>query len=533
MKKIFSLLLPIIVVGLVCLAWMNRFVQDDAFISFRYAENLVRGHGLVWNPGERVEGYTNFLWTVLLAGVLSLGIDPVPASQVLGLVCFLITLLVSERLAALLFASLVPRLLLLVLLGINYTFSAYATGGLETQLQTCLFVSILYVFLLCHDRAQWPPATLGGLSLLASAAALTRLDSVLVILPVVALAGVFLVAAPGTLPWKAAQAAALCVPLVLVVGGWFAWKLAYYGDILPNTFYVKAAGSTSLKAGLDYLYLFFFSYWLIPWIGLGAVALIRRRVPFAVAVLGGCVLVWSLYIVKVGGDFMEFRFLVPVLPLVFVLITWTLFALVEQAEVRWVLVALIVLGSFHHALTFGRYTHSHDIEGIRELAAHLDDKNENWTGIGRRLGAMFAGAPDVVIATTAAGAIPYYARLPTVDMLGLNDHWIARHGAVVGNRPGHQKKATFRYLLARRVNLVLNHPWLRLAKEGRSTGYSAGEISRHFVRLAPGDRLPPEAAVVEIPISPGRRLAALYLTPSPAVEAAIRAHGWSRYPVAR
>ncbi len=46
---------------LTVLAWSNRFIQDDAFISFRYAENLVQGKGLVYNEGERVEGYTNFL----------------------------------------------------------------------------------------------------------------------------------------------------------------------------------------------------------------------------------------------------------------------------------------------------------------------------------------------------------------------------------------------------------------------------------------------------------------------------------------
>jgi hypothetical protein len=60
--------------------WMD----DDAFISFRYARNLVRGAGLVFNPGERVEGYTNFLWTVLLAGLHGLGADLPRAARVLG-----------------------------------------------------------------------------------------------------------------------------------------------------------------------------------------------------------------------------------------------------------------------------------------------------------------------------------------------------------------------------------------------------------------------------------------------------------------
>src|SRR5436189_992982 len=52
--------------------WMD----DDAFISFRYAQNLAEGNGLVFNPGERVEGYTNFLWVLLLAAGDVLGAAP-------------------------------------------------------------------------------------------------------------------------------------------------------------------------------------------------------------------------------------------------------------------------------------------------------------------------------------------------------------------------------------------------------------------------------------------------------------------------
>ena len=49
------------------LAEMSWFLTDDAFISFRYVRNLLEGHGLVFNPGERGEGYSNFLWTPELA----------------------------------------------------------------------------------------------------------------------------------------------------------------------------------------------------------------------------------------------------------------------------------------------------------------------------------------------------------------------------------------------------------------------------------------------------------------------------------
>lgn len=65
-----------------------RWVCDDAFLSFRYADNLVEGAGLVYNPGEFVEGYTNLLWTLLLALFRWIGVEPIPVSQVLGVLAY-------------------------------------------------------------------------------------------------------------------------------------------------------------------------------------------------------------------------------------------------------------------------------------------------------------------------------------------------------------------------------------------------------------------------------------------------------------
>ena len=63
------------------------FLGDDAFIIFRYADQLVRGHGLTWNPGEWVEGYTSFLWTLLMAASLRLGVAPELSSNAIGILC--------------------------------------------------------------------------------------------------------------------------------------------------------------------------------------------------------------------------------------------------------------------------------------------------------------------------------------------------------------------------------------------------------------------------------------------------------------
>src|SRR5262245_63366246 len=75
------------------------YVVDDAFISMRYARNLVDGHGLVYNlDGERVEGYTNLLWTLLLAAAMACRLDPVLVAKVLGLAAGAAVLVLTDRL---------------------------------------------------------------------------------------------------------------------------------------------------------------------------------------------------------------------------------------------------------------------------------------------------------------------------------------------------------------------------------------------------------------------------------------------------
>src|SRR5207249_6179144 len=87
---------------LAALAFHLRMLFDDSFIAYRYAANLARGQGLVFNPGERVEGYTCFLWVVMLSGVIAAGLDVVLWSQLLGALAALGTVAIAARLGVLL-----------------------------------------------------------------------------------------------------------------------------------------------------------------------------------------------------------------------------------------------------------------------------------------------------------------------------------------------------------------------------------------------------------------------------------------------
>lgn len=511
------------IAALTALAWRHRFVQDDAYISFRYAENMARGLGLVWNPGERVEGYTNFLWTLLMVIPHRLGIDPVGFSQVLGVALFAGTLAVTWSLARRALASPKAAWLAIVLLGANATFSAYATGGLETQLQALLVTSALLLAPgIGRDDAR--PATLLLLSLVCAAALLTRLDSALPIAAALASAVAFIARAPAR---RAPRLLALLAPLALIVGAWLAWKLAYYGDVLPNTFYSKAPALAVWRRGARYVFEFLLRYGLLPIVVVAAVrpALITRR-PL-LAWLAAVTLTWACYVIAVGGDFMEFRFLVPALPLAMILVA----SVLSGIRPRWVAatLALVMIGaSFLHAATFRGVA---GIEYVKGLESHVSGADD-WRGIGRALRREFA-ADSVVIAVTAAGAIPYESKLPSVDMLGLCDRWVARHGAPVpGARAGHRRIATHRYLHERGVHLVVGQPLLWPGPTPIRADYTIDDLHDFWLEEVEPDLLPASAAVIEMPVG-GKTLAVIYLEPSAAVERVIRARGLVVHPIVR
>lgn len=504
------------------LAWHNRFVQDDAFISFHYARSLIEGTGLTWF-GDRVEGYTNFLWVLWIAGGLLLGIDPIAWSWAGSLVAFGIVLWATHRIASIVSSSpLVPPLSVL-LLGTNYSFSCYATGGLETMWQTgwVLWAAERVISLRPDQSAA---RRLCAISFLVAAAILTRMDSAVLCVP---LGGMAL-----TVAWRSRDKArclvALIVPVGVAVGGWLVWKLGYYGDVLPNTYYAKVGWSWS-KGWNGVLYLARFLHWYLLWPFLGALFLHAVKVRGAGErggrvgwrLLSASCAVWVVYVCGVSGDFMEFRFWVPICPWLFILIAR---AGVEDLG-RWLnrpllagALTVLVLGasSWRHAVWFRGISEDKTLDSIESLGSFYGRyPDHNWDRVGRRLGQELSGT-GAVLAIHAVGAIPYYSRLETVDMLGLNDRDVARYGTVADPgyaRPGHQRHALLGYLKQRGVTLVLGHPTLVKRKVFLR---EENEIAlANWVRSAVSFNTEPigEATVVGIPIDGESLLLAWILVP--------------------
>jgi arabinofuranosyltransferase len=517
--------------ALLAIAWTNRFLQDDAYIVLRYARHLAAGQGLVWNVGERVEGYSSFLHTVLMATPYLLGIDPVATAHALGLACFAGALVATFAAARWTFGSEGSGLLTVALLGTNYTFGTFATGGLETSLHVLLICVGLGLVARGQARGWTTPALL-LLSVVTGLLMLTRPDSAV---PGVLLIGVALwrLRRGAALGWR--SVAALALPAAAMVGAWLAWKVSYYGELLPNTYYVKVASPTSLYNGARYLYLFGLSYGLLP-LALLAIPLaprLRRDPRDALTVSIGFVILWLAYILRIGGDFMEFRFLVPILPSLMLLVVWTILAIPAGPAVRLGLVALVLLGSLHHALVFDRWPRGQGPESRRDLEGHLIAPDQNWVGIGKALASGVGADRSVMIAVSPAGAIPYYSRLPAIDMIGLTDAWVARHGDRMGTWPGHQRVAPYHYLAGRGVHLLIGHPVLRNPSLPRVEAYPFDYFRALILPGADPGTLPATTRVVEMPVEHGYSLPMLYVRPHPVIEDLLARGAWREARLAR
>lgn len=420
------------------------FLGDDCFITFRYARHLVNGQGLVWNPGEYVEGYTNFLWVLLMAGAMKVGLAPEWTSNALGIVSGAGVLVVLWLLAVRLSAR---RSLLVLLppliLALSRTFTAWTTGGLETMWFTFLVTAALLAVIEESRRQVDLPIRS---AMLLGLAALTRPEGVLF----GGIIGVWLGLETVRLGRRWRPFLIWAALVAVIVGTHWIWRYAYYGAWVPNTFTAKVPAAW-WDQGLKYAYDFARAYGLPVFVPLVAWALWLRpdRHRFLVA---ACVTLYVLYVVAVGGDRFEFRFWVPVLPLTYWLITDSL----EQLRLsRWLTalaVAALIGATVHGSWQADRaqLPPSHGINSVANVKSYAARRADE----GRRLRQLIdAGVLDshLVLAVTGAGAVPYYTDWPTVDRHGLNDRYIAHLPVPKRGIVAHEHDAPPGYLERRKV----------------------------------------------------------------------------------
>ena len=250
-----------------------------------------------------------------------------------------------------------------------------------------------------------------------------------------------------------------------------------YGQALPSSFYIKMPDGEGFIYGIHYLTLYgklhLYLPLIIPFLILFYYLNFEnlKRFSSLFYMIAAPLCIWLLYVIVIGGDFMEFRFLMPVLPLYFMVVFALCFTLLPKHQLRFfvVICALLWLGNMSHearlqnspgARFMPEQYATAVVESTGELNSWLNYPRTNWIIVGKRLGELFNhhSKDDVTIAVSASGAIPYYSNLPTVDVLGLNNKAvIAQHESNI-KMPGHHVRATDKLLREQKTNLNINHP---------------------------------------------------------------------------
>ncbi|MCY2961229.1 MAG: hypothetical protein NTY35_13795 [Planctomycetota bacterium] len=445
--------------------WRACGPLDDDAILYRYGANLAHGLGLVFNPGERVEGFTAPPLVFFHAGVEGLGLDHVAASRVLGIGSVVAAvLLLSAAWRTVLPRSIVPWPALFV--AAAPAVAVHAIAGLGTTLAMALVAAWLLgeVRRACEERApRFSDFALGFAGLLRPE---------LQLLAVVA-------AARLVLRREGRRAATtLAAP-----GVWLAFRLAWFGEWLPNTYHAKKLPLLEDLARGSAYFLHSAQDLLLPLVlVIAGVAWLTRNPPPLARWLSGAAIVASAGAVFVGGDHMPFsRLLVPGLPV----FAFALFLHVLRSTG-----GLVAASSGIAVLAIGLVQFG---QGERaERAASFDQLERRWQAVGAVLRERVP--PGTLVATEAIGFVGYESRLPLLDMLGLVEPVIA-HGAphLEAEMKGHTKYDAD-HVLAREPGLILLGNGL-LDADGRVPVF----VSQRDLASHPRFAAEYEQAVIEVP----------------------------------
>jgi hypothetical protein len=445
-----------VVIGIGLAAW-GAWTCDDAFISYRYARHLVEGHGLVYNVGERVEGYTNLLWTLWVALGLLLHVDAVTWSAISGLIAYGAVLLLlfafHVELRQRLPVTRVTLPLACLAAAFHPEFHIFATSGLETSAFTAISFAGYSVIVSGIVRGKLRSFAAGSLFGVAS---MIRPDGMVF----AAAAGAAVLAFPRN---RARNVILFALAVGVFWSGTTLFRVLYYGEYFPNTYYAKSAYLAWHRQGFAYLATYLHRYWELytaPFVVLWLLRKTRRRgtagEPFdwfgVHAVLATVfAALYTYYVVRVGGDFMYGRLLVPVTPYLAILL--------ELALQRLSIVRPIVYGELAFAalampvLTPRPVTGTDWSSGIAdERAVYSDQSVAEAQEKVRVLAEFFKGLPVRIAFLGTEARIMYEANIPVAieSDTGLTDRTVARQPLVKRGRIGHEKRASATYLVEER-----------------------------------------------------------------------------------
>ncbi len=479
------LLFLIVCVFLVSALHHSPAVIDDAYISFRYSANFAEGRGLVYNTGARVEGFSNFLWTIIIGIAMKLGnVDAMYFSKILGMLATLGLIFATYYCSRLVMGrwhivNFVPPLLVAA----NTYLAHWSVMGLASSGYAFLiFVTIFVLFLehKHHWRVQVSP-------FLAALTIMMRIDGAFFLGIMIPVFWVVLLSRGEfnlkRFAWWVLSFAALMVP-------YFAFRLLYFRSLFPNPYYAKVDPRIGHSRGMAHLFYFFFqqgwgfmNLWLVP-----AVAALFWRNRYGILCLV-MVLLIAFFVWYVNGDWMpNYRFLLPIIPFVAlnIAVLARLAGRIRFKPAKLVLL-LLLAGAVYNYLGF--HFHEKSIY-IFDWNPHMSQKNDKqwfypgklwdnlWQGFIPPLqnvaNWIFNNVPDGAQVMTSDIGYPGFLNMNVriIDIDGLTDRFIGRAGITQG---ANKKKQ--RYIMDKEPEFIfifINHQ----SSNPSSPGYAYPDVSR-------------------------------------------------------
>ena len=465
------------VINLLRANYLYTPIVDDAYIFLRYAENVVNGHGFVWNVGEQpVEGYTSFLYLVviIIGKLLSLNLETYCIA--IGIMSSSLTL----YFAYLIYQNFIPvendlsleNKITVVIIALSPAFLYWSGAGMDTSFYSMFLVITIYYFLKLPDstRSLLLKGVLFGLL------CVTRFEAVLFFL----LALYYLMRKEKSLiKIRINKSAVLFASgFTIIFAAYFIWRWSYFGYFLPNTFYAKTGGGLKeISAGFFYIISSFRLFYGLGWILLLFVLLFFKKNMLA----GKAGLIFSfgllsiLTTIMLGGDHFSFgRFVLPVFPLLFIVFPPALNRMLSaqtkslkikpafKLAVLLIILMTILIVKSAYQQSIGGFKNL--LDGEKEIVTGVDKSTDEeiiewqngWILMGKAL-KNIADKNDY-IALVPIGAVGYYSKINVIDMVGIVDPVIAHEkyspGLVKKWTAGHTK-GDGKYILSRKPKYIL------------------------------------------------------------------------------
>ncbi len=453
----------------------NLWLSDDAFITFRYVDNLFKGYGLVFNPGERVEGFTHPLWLMIIVFIRFFDRGLTTGTVVMSILLSLLSvfLLINMRYKDKFNKRKVYlwNFSLYIMLG-SPAFIHFSTGGLETPLYFLLFT--LFAYSIFNDYK----IELNGILL--ALLFLTRPDFG-IFLPIYLL---FLLITKV----KLSKIISFLTVYSVVILPYQVFRMGYYASVLPNTFFAKLGGGSYYKEGIIFFYDFLKHNLFILIVFIAVLTFLKKnnissQFLYKKLLFFTMGIVYMFFVVKEGGGYMHGRFMLPSLLLV-TISSYTPYRNIKISKLAILVVPPIL---FFISIIYGRnilFPKSIYTEHLitNERAVYMLNRkydisrvlNDNYLFKKKLLGKRLKDYANklnrtIIVGSWGIGRESYYAgeKVRIIDLHGLTDFVVARTTICAHSRPGHEKKPPFSYFLMLHPTFTPDIPfklWEKVAK---------------------------------------------------------------------